>query len=73
MHMQVHWSNIQTNRTMRAIISIMVAVLLLGGCTMTDVSIENIEPSMEKSDTTSFKKHYPVKGIVIIPTTTTKS
>lgn len=58
---------------MKAIITILAALLLIGGCSMTEVNLDNEESVVEKTDTTAFKKHKPIKGIVIIPTTTTNS
>lgn len=57
---------------MKAIITLLTALLLLGGCTMTEVNLDN-DSAIDKADTTAFKKHKPIKGIVIVPTTTTNS
>lgn len=56
---------------MRTLTTILAALLLLGGCSMTEVNTDLEE--MENSSESWTWKNKPSKGIVIIPTTTTKS
>lgn len=56
---------------MKSILAIISALLLIGGCTMTEINTDNEE--METSSEAWTWKNKPSKGIVIIPTTTTNS
>lgn len=56
---------------MKTLITTLLALLLLGGCSMTEVNTDNEE--METPSESWTWKNKPSKGIVIIPTTTTNS